>query len=75
MMILIWRDRMDMLNIHNTGTLRSSVEKGKFSMKEEGGAMAFHYLEYGIYVDSARVMGITVVIQADLHFLDATYQL
>ena len=41
-MVMIWRDRMDMLGIHDTGALRSSIEKGKFSMDEDGGAIAYN---------------------------------
>jgi hypothetical protein len=74
-MILIWRDRMDMLGIHDTGALRSSVEKGKFSMEEDSGAMAFHYLEYGIYVDLGTGNGYYRGNPGDLHFLDPTYRL
>ena len=74
-MVMIWRDRMDMLGIHDTGALRSSIEKGKFSMDEDGGAMAFHYLEYGIYVDLGTGNGYYRGNPGDLHFLDPTYRL
>lgn len=74
-MVIIWRDRMDMLGIHDTGALRSSIEKGKFSMDEDGGAMAFHYLEYGIYVDLGTGNGYYRGNPGDLHFLDPTYRL
>ena len=50
-MVEIWRDRLDVLGVHDTGYLRGSVKKGHFSIGESGGSLAFQYLEYGIYVD------------------------
>lgn len=50
-MVEIWRDRLDVLRIKDTGALRDSVQKGHFSIGEAGGSLAFRYLEYGIYVD------------------------
>ena len=50
-MIEIWRDRLDVMGIRDTGALRSSVQKGMFNIEDAGGAMTFLYLTYGINVD------------------------
>lgn len=50
-MIEIWRDRLDVMGIRDTGALRSSVQKGMFNIEDAGGQMTFLYLTYGIYVN------------------------
>lgn len=50
-MIEIWRDRLDVMGIRDTGALRSSVQKGMFNIEDSGGQMTFLYLTYDIYVD------------------------
>ncbi|MBR6926836.1 MAG: hypothetical protein IKH52_06495 [Bacteroidaceae bacterium] len=50
-MVEIWRDRLDVMGIRDTGALRSSVKKGTFNIEDAGGAMTYLYLTYGIYVD------------------------
>ncbi len=53
-MVTIWRDRIDAMDILDTGALRGSVAVKGFAMDEMGGQMAFQFLQYGIYVTSAR---------------------
>ena len=43
-MVEIWRDRLGVLRIKDTGALRGSVEKGHFSIGEAGGSLAFRSL-------------------------------
>ena len=50
-MVEIWRDRMDLLGVHDTGALRRSVQEGQLSLGDARADMAFKFLEYGIYVD------------------------
>ena len=50
-MVEIWRDRLNVMGIRDTGALRQSVRQGTFNIEDAGGAMTFLYLSYGIYVD------------------------
>ena len=50
-MVEIWRDRLDLLGVHDTGALRRSVQEGQLSLGDARADMAFRFLEYGIYVD------------------------
>lgn len=74
-MVEIWRDRLDVLRVRDTGALRGSVEKGHFSIGEAGGSLAFRYLEYGIYVDLGVGNGYRRDNGGDLPFLDTSYRL
>ena len=73
-MIEIWRDRLDLLGVRDTGALRASVQKGHFDMGDAGGAMAFRYLQYGIYVDLGVGNGYRRDNGGDLPFLDPAYR-
>ena len=74
-MIEIWRDRLDLLGVRDTGALRASVQKGHFDMGDAGGAMAFRYLQYGIYVDLGVGNGYRRDNGGDLEILNPTYRL
>ena len=74
-MVEIWRDRLDVLGVHDTGHLRGSVKKGHFSIGEAGGSLTFLYLEYGIYVDLGVGNGYRRDNGGDLPFLDPAYRL
>ena len=43
-MVEIWRDRIDAMNILDTGALRGSVAGKGFAIDELGGQMAFQFL-------------------------------
>lgn len=73
-MVEIWRDRLDVLRVHDTGALRGSVKKGHFSIGESGGSLAFQYLQYGIYVDLGVGNGYRRDNGGDLAFLDKSYR-
>ena len=74
-MVDIWRDRIDLLRVRDTGALRASIEKGHFSFGEAGGSMSFQYLEYGIFVDLGVGNGYRRGNGGDLHFLGTSYRL
>lgn len=73
-MVVIWKDRLDALGIHDTGALRQSVRSGQFNISDVGGSMSFHYLLYGIYVDLGVGNGYKRGNGGDLPFLDTTYR-
>lgn len=74
-MVDIWRDRIDLLRVRDTGALRASIEKGHFSFGEAGGSMSFQYLEYGIFVDLGVGNGYRRGNGGDLAFLAPAYRL
>ena len=73
-MVEIWRDRLDVMGIRDTGALRSSVQKGTFNIEDAGGAMTFLYLTYGIYVDHGVGNGYSQGNGGDLPFIDPVYR-
>lgn len=73
-MVQIWSDRMDMLGVYRTGTLRSSLSEGTLHMEEDRAQMMFKYLQYGIYVDLGVGNGYYHGNGGDLPFLDTTYR-
>ncbi len=71
----IWRDRLDLLGVFDTGALRNSVINGRFSMTGAATAQAaFQFLEYGIYVDAGTGYGYTRGNPGDLKILDNAYR-
>ena len=74
-MVDIWRDRIDLLRVRDTGALRASIEKGHFSFGEAGGSMSFPYLEYGIFVDLGVGNGYRRGNGGDLAFLAPAYRM
>ena len=73
-MVEIWRDRIDAMNILDTGALRGSVAGKGFAMDEAGGQMAFKFLQYGIYVDAGTGKGYKRGNGGDLEFLGKDYR-
>lgn len=73
-MVTIWRDRIDAMDILDTGALRGSVAVKGFSMDEMGGQMAFQFLQYGIYVDLGTGKGYKRGNGGDLEFLGKDYR-
>ena len=73
-MVTIWRDRIDAMDILDTGALRGSVAGKGFAMDEMGGQMAFQFLQYGIYVDLGTGKGYKRGNGGDLKFLGKDYR-
>ena len=73
-MVTIWRDRIDAMNIRDTGALRGSVAGKGFAMDELGGQMAFQFLQYGIFVDLGTGKGYKRGNGGDLEFLGKDYR-
>lgn len=73
-MVEIWRDRIDAMNILDTGELRQSVAGANFAMDDAGGQMAFKFLQYGIYVDLGTGKGYKRGNGGDLEFLGKEYR-
>ena len=73
-MVTIWRDRIDAMNILDTGALRGSVAGNGFAIDEMGGQMAFKFLQYGIYVDLGTGKGYKRGNGGDLEFLGKDYR-
>ena len=73
-MVEIWRDRIDAMNILDTGALRGSVAGKEFAIDEMGGQMAFQFLQYGIYVDLGTGKGYKRGNGGDLEFLGKNYR-
>ena len=73
-MVEIWRDRIDAMNILDTGALRGSVAGKGFAIDEMGGQMAFQFLQYGIYVDLGTGKGYKRGNGGDLEFLGKDYR-
>lgn len=73
-MVEIWRDRIDAMNILDTGALRGSVAGKGFAIDEMGGQMAFQFLQYGIFVDLGTGKGYKRGNGGDLEFLGKDYR-
>ena len=73
-MVEIWRDRIDAMNILDTGELRQSVAGANFAMDDAGGQMAFKFLQYGIYVDLGTGKGYKRGNGGNLEFLGKEYR-
>ena len=72
MMVKIWTDRIQTMDIHRTGTLQSSVHAQGLSVDAEGFSMhaAYRFVEYGIYVDAGTGNGYSRGNGGDLKILD-----
>ena len=70
----IWRDKIDLLGVFDTGALRNSVLPAQ--LKQDGMTLdlSFHFLEYGIYVDRGVGNGYKHDNGGDLGFLGAAYR-
>ena len=74
-MVEIWGDRMEQMNIHDTGALSSSLEEGSVSFGDEQIDATFKFLLSGIYVDLGTGNGYTRGNPGDLRILDPAYRL
>ena len=72
-MVDIWRERMAMLKINNTGALRSSLE-GDVSGGEGQRKISHKFLMYGIYVAAGVGRGYKPGNGGDLEFLSPEYR-
>lgn len=72
MMVRIWTDRIETMDIHRTGTLQNSVNAQGFNVDAEGFSMqaAYRFVEYGIYVDAGTGNGYSKGNGGDLKILD-----
>ncbi len=73
-MVEIWRDRLDLLGMYDTGALRRSLAKGAFTVGDACADMAFQFLKYGIYVDLGVGNGYRHGNGGDLEFLGRAYR-
>ena len=73
-MVEIWRDRIDAMNILDTGSLRGSVAGNGFAIDEMGGQMVFQFLQYGIFVDLGTGKGYKRGTGGDLQSLGKDYR-
>lgn len=74
-MVEIWRDRVDLLRIRDTGSLRHSIRTDRATLSADRMAFSFVYLQYGIYVDLGVGNGYTHGNGGDLPFLNPAYRL
>ena len=74
MMERIWRDRLDLLGVFDTGALRSRVSGAGLMMDGLDLTATFQFLEYGIYVDAGTGNGYKRGNGGDLQILDETYR-
>lgn len=72
-MIDIWREKMAMLNINNTGALRNSLT-GHISGDEGQRKISHKFLMYGIYVALGVGRGYEPGNGGDLEFLSPSYR-
>lgn len=72
-MVDIWHERQVMLQINDTGALRSSVS-GSISGAEGQRQITHRFLLYGIYVSAGVGRGYTHGNGGDLEFLDPQYR-
>ena len=74
MMERIWRDRLDLLGVFDTGALRSRVGGAGLMMDGLDLTATFQFLEYGIYVDAGTGNGYKRGNGGDLQILNETYR-
>ena len=67
MMVRIWTDRIETMDIHRTGTLQNSVNAQGFNVDAEA---AYRFVEYGIYGDAGTGNGYSKGNGGDLKILD-----
>lgn len=74
MMGRIWRDRLDLLGVFDTGALRSRVGGATLLMDGLDLTATFQFLEYGIYVDAGTGNGYKRGNGGNLEILDSIYR-
>lgn len=73
-MIQIWQDRLDLMQVHQKGHLRSSVRATAMSVTQTEATLAFQFIQYGIYVDRGVGNGYRPGNGGDLQFLGKAYR-
>lgn len=73
-MIQIWQDRLDLMQVHQTGQLRKSVRATAMSVTQTEATLAFQFIQYGIYVDRGVGNGYRPGNGGDLKFLGKAYR-
>lgn len=73
-MVEIWRDRILLLGIRDTGSLYRSVQAGTMQWQGIEGTLGFRFLEYGIFVDAGTGRGYRRGNGGDLKFLGRDYR-
>lgn len=74
MMTRIWRDRLQMMQALDTGTLLRSVGGEGRSISHLQATAAFRYVLYGVYVDAGTGNGYKRGNPGDLRILDKAYR-
>ena len=74
MMTRIWRDRLQMMGVYDTGQLLSSVSSAGLNVDGYNMSAAFQFIQYGIYVDAGTGNGYTRGNGGDLKFLGKAYR-
>ena len=77
-MVEIWRDRIEQLDINDTGALLRSIEDGHLALTEDSATAEFRFLLYGIFVDLGTGNGYKDKAHGndgDLEILDPYYRL
>lgn len=73
-MTQIWRDRVDLMGVVRTGTLRSSISGGGLSINSTDIQAMFRFVTYGIYVDAGVGNGYRHGNEGNLEFLGKEYR-
>lgn len=73
-MVQIWQDRLDLMQVHQTGQLRKSVRTAASHITQTEATMAFQFIQYGIYVDRGVGNGYRPGNGGDLQFLGKVYR-
>ena len=74
MMTRIWRDRLQMMGVYDTGHLLKSVGSAGLSVNGYEMTAAFQFIQYGIYVDAGTGNGYTRGNGGYLQLLDKGYR-
>lgn len=73
-MIEIWADRLEQLDVEDTGELKRSVSDHTLTLDDQGAEAAFKFLFYGIYVDLGVGNGYKHGNGGDLEILNPEYR-
>ncbi len=73
-MVQIWQDRLDLLQVHDTGRLRNSVHTAASNITQTEATLVYQFIQYGIYVDRGVGNGYRHDNGGDLKFLGKAYR-
>lgn len=74
MMTKIWNDRIALMGVIRTGTLRSSVTGGGLRVGDFDLTATFRFVQYGLYVDAGTGNGYKRGNGGELRFLEKDYR-